>query len=67
MYVSESINAHVIPVLTYYQLLPSYPSRRHLRTTRDAGVIGLLFGGGARSLWVAFIATGLHEMERLYL
>jgi hypothetical protein len=45
MYVSESIAAHTIPVLTYYQLLQSNPSRgsdelhRDLSNLRNAGTM----------------------------
>jgi hypothetical protein len=45
MYVSESINAHVIPVLTYYQLLQSYPAagtdelHKDISNVQDAGTM----------------------------
>jgi hypothetical protein len=49
MYVSESIAAHTIPVLTYYQLLQSSPSRGSDELHRDLS--NLRNGGTMRAYW----------------
>jgi hypothetical protein len=49
MYVSESIKAHVIPVLTYYQLLQSYPAAGTDELHRD--ISNLQNAGTMRAYW----------------
>jgi hypothetical protein len=77
--VRESFAAHTIPVFTYYQMLQSAPSVggseqardlsniHNLRATRDAGVIGLLFGAGASGNTTDMTDGRLfHRLARLY-
>lgn len=52
MYVRESIGAHLIPVLTYYQLLQSEPSVGHGEQTRDLS--NLRNPGTMRAYWADF-------------
>ena len=52
MYVRESIAAHVIPVLTYYQLLQSNPSQGSDELTRDLS--NLRDGATMRAYWTDF-------------
>jgi hypothetical protein len=52
MYVDESIAAHVIPVLTYYQLLQSGPSRGTDELTRDLS--NLRTPATMRAYWADF-------------
>jgi hypothetical protein len=52
MYVSESIKAHVIPVLTYYQVLQSYPSAGTDELHRD--ISNLQNPGTMRAYWADY-------------
>jgi hypothetical protein len=49
MYVSESIKAHTIPVLTYYQFLQSYPAAGTDELHRD--ISNLENAGTMRAYW----------------
>jgi hypothetical protein len=68
MYVSESVAAHVTPVLTYYQLLQSLPSRgpdelhRDLSNLRNPATMRAYWSDFALLLWRVAGSAGGHPV-----